>query len=163
MQKSNKTNKYILERLKPEFEKLITAADLELFDVVLRSEQGGKILRVTIDSEEGAGIEDCTNVSRIISEYLDSDENLVPFGRYNLEVSTPGMERPLRCAKDFERFKGKKCKIVTIEKDSSGRANYTGRIEGVSDSAVELFVEKENSTFNIGLDNISKANLVVEF
>jgi len=157
------SNKFIIKKIKPQIEQVLLEQKLELFDITLRSERSGKTLRITIDSEKGAGIDDCTTASHAISALLDSDESVIPFDRYNLEVSTPGLERPLRGEKDFVRFTGKRCKIVTKDKDESGRKNYTGEITDVSDTAVTLYVEKESASFNILLSNISKANLVVEF
>lgn len=157
------SNSFIIKKISPQIEKTISDEGLELFDITLRSERGGKVLRILIDSEKGAGIDDCSKISRAVSQWLDSDENLIPFDRYSLEVSTPGLERPLRNEKDFVRFAGKKCKIVTKEKDESGRKNYTGVIETAEDGIVRLYVEKESTSFDIAADNIAKANLVVEF
>jgi len=156
------SNKYISNRIKPEIEKLLISTNLELFDVTMKSEKGLKILRVSIDTEEGAKIEDCTEATEIISKFLDENEDIITF-RYTLEVSTPGLERPLRNEKDFLRFMGKKCKIMTIDKDESGRQSYTGKIDKVEDGMIDLYVEKENKSFNISIENMSKANLVVEF
>ncbi|PLX69713.1 MAG: ribosome maturation factor [Denitrovibrio sp.] len=156
------SNRYIANRLKPEIEKLLAGTELELFDVVMKSEKGMKILRVSVDTEAGAGIEDVTEATTIISDFLDENDDIIKF-RYDLEVSTPGLERPLRNEKDFKRFMGKKCKIMTVDKDASGRQSYTGKIDKVEDNSVTLFVEKENAYFNISIENISKANLVIEF
>jgi len=157
------SNKYVLSRIKPEIEKIIKKQGLELFDIVLRSEKGERVLRISVDNEKGAGIDDCSKASKAISDFLDSDENLVPFTNYSLEVSTPGLERPLRSENDYVRFAGNKCKIITIEKDSTGRVSYTGKIDSVKNGVVSLNVEKENKTFQIAISNISKANLMVEF
>ena len=106
----NNSNKFIINKIKPEIKKLLAENGMELFDMTLRSERSGKILRITVDKQEGAGIEDCTEASKAISAYLDSDESMIPFDKYQLEVSTPGLERPLRSENDFVRFIGKKCK-----------------------------------------------------
>lgn len=158
-----KSNKYIINKIKPEIEKALKEKELELFDITLRSERGGVVLRITIYSEKGAGIDDCTEASRAVSAYLDSDEEIIPYGSYSLEVSTPGLERPLKRLSDFARFTGKKCKIVTVEKDETGRKNYTGRIDKAENGVVTLYVEKESTSFDIAVDNISKANIVAEF
>lgn len=157
------SNKFIVNKIKPEINKILAEKGMELFDITLRSERSGKILRITVDKETGAGIEDCTEASRAISAYLDSDESTIPFDKYQLEVSTPGLERPLRSEKDFVRFIGKKCKIVTKEKDETGRKNYTGNIDSCAEGKVTLYVEKESTSFGIALDNVAKANLVIEF
>jgi len=158
-----KSNKFIIEKIKPYISETLAEKGLELFDMTLRSERGGTILRITIDKDTGAGIEDCTVASRAVSAYLDSDESVIPFDKYNLEVSTPGLESPLRSENDFVRFIGKKCKIVTVDKDASGRKNYTGNIASCGEGKVTLYVEKESTSFDIALDNVAKANLVIEF
>lgn len=157
------TNKFVIDKIKPQIKKALQEKGLELFDVTLRSERGGVILRITIDTEKGAGIDDCTEASRAVSAYLDSDESIIPFDKYNLEVSTPGLERPLRTEADFKRFIGRKCKIVTKDKDEAGRKNYTGVISKAEGGTVTLEVEKESQTFEISIVNVSKANIVAEF
>lgn len=159
----NPVNKTVIEKIRPQIESILGKKGYELFDITLRSESTGKILRITIDSKKGTGIEDCSEASRLVSAFLDADDSLIPFDNYSLEVSTPGLTRPLRSEHDFDMFKGRKCKITTKTKDESGRASYTGIIRSVKDGAVELFVEKENKTFCITIENISKANLEVEF
>jgi ribosome maturation factor RimP len=159
----NPANKAVVEKLKPNIENILEEIGLELFEITFRSERGGKVLRITVDSEKGAGIEDCTNASKAISGYLDEMESLIPADSYQLEVSTPGLERPLRNENDFKRFIGRKCKIKTSTKDESGRQNYTGRIESVEEGVVNIHVEKESKIFKISIENISKANLEVEF
>ncbi|MGE4318055.1 MAG: ribosome maturation factor RimP [Deferribacterales bacterium] len=159
----NPANKIVIEKIRPAIVSLLKEKGFELFDITLRSESTGKVLRITIDTVKGAGIDDCSEASRLVSAFLDSDESLIPFENYMLEVSTPGLMRPLRSQDDFVRYKGRKCKIITKTKDESGRASYTGVIKNAAENSVELFVEKENKTFNINIENISKANLEVEF
>jgi len=156
-------NRSIINKIKPQIEKVLAEKELVLFSIALLKERSGKILRIMVDKETGPGIEDCTEASRAVSEFLDSDENIIPFDKYQLEVSTPGLERPLRFEKDFVRFLEKKCKIMTKEKDETGRKSYTGEIASVEDGKVTLYVAKESTSFVIDIKNISKANLVVEF
>jgi ribosome maturation factor RimP len=159
----NPVSKIILDKIRPQVESIAKSKECELFDMTLRSEPGGKILRITIDNDNGTGIEDCSEISRLISAYLDTDESLIPYASYMLEVSTPGLMRPLRTEAEFKRFIGRKCKVVTSVKDESGRSNYTGVIKNAANGVVDLFVEKENKTFKLNIENISKANLEIEF
>jgi ribosome maturation factor RimP len=145
---------------------------LEIFDVQLRREPIGMVLRVVIDRpdtgaveaiEDSVGIEDCQRVSQDLSALLDVEDE---FGeqalddRYTLEVSSPGLDRPLRHAADYRRFAGRLAKIVTrepIERQSA----FAGRIAGVEAGAVIL--EEGRRTHRVPLDKIKRANLDVEF
>jgi ribosome maturation factor RimP len=73
----------------------------------------GRTLRVFIDKEAGAGIDDCSNVSKGLNEILDAQEDLIPGGNYNLEVSTPGIDRVLKKPWHFEKVVGKKIWVKT--------------------------------------------------
>ena len=159
----NPVSKIILDKIRPQIGSIVQGKNCELFDITLRSEPGGKVLRITIDNDTGTGIEDCSEISKLISAYLDTDESLIPYENYMLEVSTPGLMRPLRTENEFSRFIGSKCKVVTKIKDESGRSNYTGVIRKAENGVVDLFVEKENKTFKLNIENISKANLEIEF
>jgi len=159
----NPVSKIILDKIRPQVESIVQGKNCELFDITLRSEPGGKVLRITIDNDSGTGIEDCSEISKLISAYLDTDTSLIPYENYMLEVSTPGLLRPLRTETEFKRFSGRKCKVVTKTKDESGRSNYTGVIRNAENGVVDLFVEKENKTFKLNIENISKANLEIEF
>ena len=145
---------------------------LEIFDVQLRREPIGMVLRVVIDRrdagrvetpEEAVGIDDCQRVSHDLSALLDVEDE---FGqqelgdKYTLEVSSPGLDRPLRHESDYRRFAGRLAKIVTrepIERQSA----FAGRIQGVDHGVVVL--EEGRRTHRVPLDKIKRANLDVEF
>src|SRR2546430_7502886 len=113
------------------------AADrgLEIFDVQFRREAPGMVLRIQIDrpgpaaaAEESVSVEDCAHVSREVSAILDV-EDVVPTA-YTLEVSSPGLDRPLRRADDYRRFAGRIAKIVMRER-IDGQGFFRGRLGGV--------------------------------
>ncbi len=149
------------------------AQGVELVDVTLQPEQGGPVLRVLIDvpnaetlPEGAAGrvtLDDCTRVSRALSSLLDDDANsgLLP-NRYRLEVSSPGIERPLVKAKDFERFSGRKARVQT-KRPVSERKVFTGTLVGLRDGQVVLLRDEAGTDFDIPLSEIVKAHLVFEF
>ncbi|QAR33079.1 ribosome maturation factor RimP [Geovibrio thiophilus] len=142
---------------------IVKEIGVDIFDVTFRREKTGRTLRIVIDREESLpGLEECAEVSRRISKWLD-EADLIPYDGYSLEVSTPGLERPLRSEKDFLKFSGKICKVTAKEKDDTGRKSYTGAILGVENGSLKLFVEKENKEFCIKLDNIAKAVLQLDF
>jgi ribosome maturation factor RimP len=84
-----------------------------LYDVTFSGVGQGRALQVFIDKDGGAGVEDCTNVSRGVDEALDKETDLIPGGPYNLEVSTPGIDRILRKPWHFEKVVGKKIWVKT--------------------------------------------------
>ena len=105
---------------------------------------------------------DCERVSQQLSVILDV-EDLIPGPGYVLEVSSPGMDRALKKAADFERFRGRKAKIVTAEPVGDAKF-FEGRLAGVAPGKVRIELQgKEAKVVEIPLDAIRKANLVVEF
>ncbi|MGH9409939.1 MAG: ribosome maturation factor RimP [Vicinamibacterales bacterium] len=145
---------------------------LDIFDVQLRREPIGMVLRVVIDRQptgrvetpgESVGIEDCQRVSQDLGALLDVEHE---FGRqelgdaYTLEVSSPGLDRPLRHEGDFRRFEGRLAKIVTTEPIERQSA-FAGRLRGIDAGSVLL--EQGRTVHRVPLAMIKRANLDVEF
>lgn len=120
--------------------------------------QGGNLLRVYIDGEEGIQLDDCTRVSHQLSGVLDV-EDPIP-GEYNLEVSSPGMDRPLFTKEHFERFVGHKVNIK-LSSTLPGRRKYKGVLKGIEES--EVLIEVDGTLFRLPFDQIQDARLVPEF
>jgi ribosome maturation factor RimP len=120
--------------------------------------RGGAVLRVFIDHEKGITLDDCSAVSHQLSGVLDV-EDPVP-GQYDLEVSSPGLDRPLFCMEHYERFRGKQAKLRLAEK-IDGRRNVKGKIVGVTNGMVRLQIDGETCELPLAL--IESANLVPEF
>ncbi|MFK7956230.1 MAG: ribosome maturation factor RimP [Lysobacterales bacterium] len=117
------------------------------------------ILRVYIDhAENGIGLEDCTRVSREISGLMDVNDPIK--GHYNLEVSSPGMDRPLFTAEQFARFSGEQVK-VTLHAPIDGRRKLRGVIGPVDGSQISVLVDGE--TVQMDHSDVVKAKLVPEF
>ena len=139
---------------------------LEIFDVQFRREAPGMVLRIQIDrpgpaatAEDSVSVEDCAHVSRDVSAILDV-EDVVPTA-YTLEVSSPGLDRPLRRADDYRRFAGRLAKLVMREK-VDGQGFFRGRLGGVDGN--DVIIESEGGrTHRVPLDVITRANLEVEF
>ncbi|MCA1563954.1 MAG: ribosome maturation factor RimP, partial [Acidobacteria bacterium] len=110
---------------------------LEIFDVQLRRESPGWVLRVIIDRAETVGIEDCQRVSHDLSAILDVEDALALDCAYTLEVSSPGLDRPLRHADDYRRFTGRLAKIV-VSDAIDGQKHFAGRIQGIEEETVLL-------------------------
>jgi ribosome maturation factor RimP len=150
-------------------EPVCRAHGVELVDVRHFRRKGGAVVRVIIDRERigvegeepgsGVTVDDCTNVSRDISAALDVHEDLIQ-GAYNLEVSSPGLERPLIRLQDFERFAGREARIQSNVRIGE-RRRFKGRLLGVVDREVEI--EQDGTPVRIPYDNVAKANLVYRF
>jgi ribosome maturation factor RimP len=145
----------ILAQVTPLAESLCDAEGLELVHVEFRREQSGRILRLYIDKPGGVGLEDCAAVSRELGDILDV--HLPEVGPYHLEVSSPGVNRPLSRPADFERFAGRSVRIRTTG-PINGQRNFSGVLGEVSAGAVTLIAAGGRLT--IPLDRIAKANLM---
>jgi len=131
---------------------------LELVEVQYRREQSGWVLRLIIDKEEGVSLADCAAVSREIGQLLDIEDLIDQ--TYNLEVSSPGLDRPLKSMADFKRFVGRKAKIKTVE-SIGGEHVFVGRIQKTSEDRIILEVGRKELT--IPFAQVAKARLEVEF
>ncbi|MEW5806754.1 MAG: ribosome maturation factor RimP [Acidobacteriota bacterium] len=142
--------------------KVVEAEGLELFHLELKQEGHRGILKVFIDKEEGVNINDCERVSHQLSTELDV-ENFIPFS-YTLEVSSPGLDRPLFSEKDYARYAGKAARIRTHDA-IDGQRNFKGRLKGFSDGIVTLEVDVrkgETRDVQIPLSSIASARLEIE-
>ncbi len=144
----------VLELATPVAEEL----GLELVEVQFRREGRGWVLRLIIDSEAGIGIDQCAAVNREVGRILEVEDFIDH--AYNLEVSSPGLDRPLKKREDFERFAGRLAKLTTHE-PVDGQHVFVGKIEGMANDAVMLKMGKEVKAVPYSL--ISKARLEVEF
>lgn len=145
---------FVLSQARPLAESLCQADGLELVQLQYRRERGGRILRLFIDKPGGVTLEDCASVSRELGDLLDV--HLPDLGPYHLEVSSPGPNRPLACAEDFERFRGRRARIRT-RSAIDGQKNFSGVLEGLSGRSVRMNIGQ--TTVAIPIDAISKASL----
>lgn len=126
------------------------------------SKTEGRVLKVIIDGKK-IGLDTCEFISRKLSEWLDEHGDVVPAADYSLEVSSPGMDKPLKAKDDFERLIGKLINIETKTKADDGRKRYSGRLKRIVDGAAVIYVEKESTEFVIPLDNVAKARAEYDF
>ncbi len=120
-------------------------------------QSGGGLLRIYIDGQDGIGVDDCQKVSYQVSGLLDV-EDPIP-GHYTLEVSSPGLDRPLFTAEHFERFAGHKVKLrlsIPVE----GRRKFSGLLQGMQDG--EVVIELDGEELRVPLDEVEMARLVPE-
>ncbi len=113
------------------------------------------ILRFYIDHEQGITVDDCAAVSRQISAVLDVEDPIT--GEYTLEVSSPGLDRPLFIAEHYQQFMGEKVKCK-LRMPLDGRRNFTGKLLEADDEKITLSID--NDEFELFIDDIEKANLV---
>ncbi len=137
---------------------LAAALGLELVDVEYIKERGQMVLRILIDHEKGVSFEDCEALSRSLGDELDKADPL-PHS-YSLEVSSAGLERPLKKETDFTRFTGRKVKIKLFG-PFNGRKNFNGTLFGFEGGQI-LLQDEDAGVLRIPLNQVAKANLVYE-
>lgn len=137
-------------------EPLLADMGMELVEIQFRREGHGWVLRLFIDKEGGITIDDCAAVSREISAYLEV-EDLIDHA-YHLEVSSPGLERPLRKREDFIRFAERLVRIK-LREPINGQRVLIGTLLGLEGEMVLL--EMDNETVRIDMENIAKARLTL--
>jgi ribosome maturation factor RimP len=147
-----------LERIRDAAERAARTAGVEIVDVEWKIGKQ-RFLRVYIDKPEGVSHSDCQAVSEQLGVLLDV-EDLVPGSRYILEVSSPGLDRKLTKAADFERFVGRLARISTMEPVENSKF-FEGRLAGHADGLVKIDVK--GRIVELPLAGIRKANLVVEW
>ena len=139
------------------FEPVVEAMGYELVGVEFNGGVSHGTLRVYIDHENGVNIDDCASISHQISAILDVEEPIQQ--AYDLEVSSPGLDRPLFKVTDFERFSGQMVKIK-LTAGLNGRRNFKGVLQGVDSGMIRVEVDGEN--FELPLADIAKANLIAQ-
>jgi ribosome maturation factor RimP len=144
-----------LDKAKQVIEPIMTGLGYELVDLRLLHEQRGWVLRIYADREGGMTVGDCERVSREVDTPLEV-EGVIPI-HYNLEVSTPGLDRPLVKEADFLRFSGRPVQVQSQD-PIEGRRNFKGMLEGVGGGCVRVTVD--GIPFAIPLTQIKKAHLV---
>lgn len=140
---------------------IILNDDLEIVSVEYLKEGSNWVLRVYLEDIEGnLSIEDCTRISRELSIKLDEEDFIE--NSYILEVSSPGVERPLKSEADYNRFKGKKVYIKTYA-PLDGQKEFTGTLKGLVDNTVKVFLNESEEIIEIPYESIANARLSVEF
>ncbi len=157
-QRAGRRTAEVIERVGTLAEPILADQGLTLVAVEFQRESRGWILRVYIDRPGGVRLEDCERVSEELSVHLDV-EDIIEYP-YHLEVSSPGLDRPLTRDADFLQFAGKAARITTRE-PLNGQRNFRGRLDGMVDHEVLLTLEGGRQV-RIPRDLITKARLEIE-
>jgi ribosome maturation factor RimP len=159
-----------LEHIRAVAERVARSHGVEVFDVQMRRESVGPVLRVMIDRpappddtperiEDGIGIQECQRVSVDLSAVLDVEDAMDR--RYILEVSSPGLDRPLRGLADYRRFAGRLAKMILSE-PVDGQTHFKGRLRGTDGDTV-LIDDEQGRAQRVPLGSVTRARLEVEF
>lgn len=143
------------EEIEAVIEPAVSALGYELVGVEFQQERGGYVLRAYIDSPHGVTVDDCAHVSYQVSGVLDVEDPVQE--RYQLEISSPGLDRPLFKARDYERFAGQRAQL-RLQELWHGRRKLTGTLRGTEGDNV--CIEVEGQEFRVPLAMIRRARLV---
>lgn len=146
------------EQLRSLIEPVVTGLGCELWGIEYVKHGRSASLKVFIETPDGVDVEDCARVSRQLSSMLDVEDPVK--GEYDLEVSSPGLDRRLFTKEQFEAFVGVKVS-VRLYRQYEGRKRYTGLLRGVENDEVVIRVDDEE--YLLPLEQIEKANVVPEF
>jgi len=137
---------------------IINEHNLDLVNIEYVRESRGRVVRITLDKEGGVTLNDCTKVSKELGYILEVKD--VVTHPYHLEVSSPGLERPLITQKDYEKFLGRKVAIKTSE-PLNGQKIFKGTLQSIQDGNVHLDID--GKSWKIPFTTINKAKLIYEF
>jgi len=141
-------------------EDLLANLGYELVDLEFSQNDEGSLLRLFIDKEGGVTLDDCTHVSRMFGALLDVEDPIS--GGYNLEISSPGLNRPLRRFRDFSARIEETVK-VTLVRPLDGRRRFKGVLKEVTEEPLTVTIDVDGEEYIVPLDESSKCNLVYKF
>ena len=147
----------LLQEVRQVVEPILESQGLELVDLEYQRESQGWVLRIYLDREGGVSLDDCAGISHEVGAVLEV-KDLIP-SSYTLEVSSPGLTRPLKKPEDFNKFRNQMVKIKLYE-PLDGRRNFKGTLLGLEGDRVR--VEAEQQVYELPLQRIAKANLEID-
>ena len=149
--------KETVDRVRAMIDPIVLNEGMEVVDVEYRRESAGWVLRLILDKEGGVTLDDCTRISQEVGRSLDVEDVIQT--PYTLEVSSPGLTRPLKTEKDFMKYRHRLVKVKTVD-PIQNRRQFKGRLLGVSENGVEI--EVDGGIYQIPLSNVAKANLEID-
>ena len=157
----------IVEQVSELITPIVDSMSLELVDLEYKHEGRDWFLRIFIDKDGGVTLDDCADLSREVDAVLEVAD--IIHTAFRLEVSSPGIDRPLKKPADFERFKGQRVKLKTYEKldpDQRGhdRKTFVGQLQGLNNDRVQILqLDKKGGLIELALSDIAQAHLDPEF
>ena len=148
----------IMDHVRAIAEPILLNEGMELIEIQYRRESKGWVLRLYIDKGGGVTLDDCTRISQEVGRSLDVEDFIST--PYTLEVSSPGLPRPLKKEKDFMKYRNHMIKMKTFN-PIRNRRRFKGKLLGVSENLIEIEIDRE--IFQIPLSNVAKANLEINW
>jgi ribosome maturation factor RimP len=149
--------KEIVDHVSAIADPILSNEGMELVEIEYRRESKGWVLRLYIDKEDGVTLDDCTRMSQEVGRSLDVEDFILT--SYTLEVSSPGLDRPLRKEKDFVKYRDHTIKLKTID-PIEHRRQFKGKLLGITGHRIEI--EMDGGVVQIPLSNLAKANLEID-
>ena len=148
----------MIDKIKETIEPILQEEQVELVEVIFRREDGRQVLRLLVNKDKGIQLSDCIKLNEKIGRVLD--ENDIIQESYVIEVDSPGIDRPFKAKRDYERAIGRLVR-VTLNERISDKKEYIARLEEVSDAGVKIDVEKKG-IIEIPFEKICRAREEVE-
>jgi ribosome maturation factor RimP len=153
-----RVSREIVDRVHAIADPILFNEGIELVDIEYRRETKGWVLRLYMDKEGGVTLDDCTRVSQEVGRSLDVEDFIQT--PYNLEVSSPGLTRPLKTEKDFMKYRDHLIQVKTVD-PVVNRRRFKGRLLGISGNQIEI--QSDEGVFQIPFSNVAKANLEIDW
>jgi len=147
-------DEYLLNKIQEIASNIFRDNKIELVAITFRREGGVRVLRILADKENGITVDECAMMNKIVGEALDREDFINE--NYVLEISSPGLDRPLKTKGDFFRIKGKRIHLFTFV-PIAGKKEFIGEVDSVDDTGIT--VHKDAELTKIPFDKISKATL----
>lgn len=149
----------MIDKIKEIIQPILQEEDAELVDMIYRREAGRQVLRLLVDKEGGIALSDCVKLNESISQVLDESDVITE--SYVIEVDSPGIDRPFKVKRDYERAKGRLVR-VTLNGAILDKKEYIGRLKEISEGYIKVDVKKKG-VIDIPFEKIVRARQEVEF
>ena len=149
--------KEIVDRVRAMADPILSNEGMEWVEIEYRRESKGWVLRLYIDKEGGVTLDDCTRINQEVGRSLDVEDFIL--ASYTLEVSSPGLDRPLRKEKDFVKYCNYRIRVKTFD-PIEHRRQFKGKLLGITENRIEI--EMDGGVVQIPLSNLAKANLEID-